>query len=289
MGRETAGIAYVLTSAVGFGTIGIFGTIAADVGLSIPTVLTFRFGLTALALWAVLALRGRSTLLSGRMLGWALVLGVAGYGTMSGLYFWALEYMTAGLVAIVLYTFPAFVVAATLFTNPDRVNRSLLLALALALGGVVLIVGADPAGADPRGVGLMLLSALAYAGYMLGSERVLETVDPVVLTAHVMLAAGLVYVIVGVSAGSIRVPAPTELRAWIVLVGLGLLATTVPVLALYAGLRRIGASRASIVSTAEPGVAVVLGAAILDEPIAATTILGGALVVGGVVCIHRWS
>lgn len=287
MDEETTGIAYVLVAATGFGTVGIFGTIASDVGLSIPTVLSFRFATATLALWGLLALRGRASLLRGRTLGWAVLLGVGGYGAMSGFYFWALEYLTAGLVAILLYTFPAFVVGTTLVTNPGRINRSLLLALSLALGGVALIVGADPAGADPRGVLIMLGSALIYAGYVMGSERVLESADPEVLTAYVLPASGTGFVLYGIATGAVTIPGATATTAWGALLALGLVSTAGPILALYAGLRRIGASRTSIVSTAEPAVAVVLGAAVLAEPITASTVAGGALVVTGVICIHR--
>ena len=47
MDDETVGIALVLTSAIGFGTLGIFGVIAAGEGLSIPTVLALRFAIAA--------------------------------------------------------------------------------------------------------------------------------------------------------------------------------------------------------------------------------------------------
>ncbi|WP_339104019.1 EamA family transporter [Haloterrigena salinisoli] len=287
MDERTVGIGLVLASAVGFGTVGIFGTLAGDVGLSISTILVFRFAIATLALWGLLVLQGRRRLLGGRPLGWAAVLGIGGYGGMSGFYFWGLEYLTAGLVAIVLFTFPAIVVVVTIATNPERINRTLVAALCLSLGGVALIVGADPAGADPRGVLIMLGSAICYAGYMLGSERVLESVEPQVLTAHVLPASGLLFLGIGVVGGTFGVPAATDATAWGMLVALALLSTAIPICLLYAGLSKIGASRASIISTAEPAVAVVLGAAVLEEPVSTTTVLGGALVVVGVILIQR--
>ncbi|MXV62369.1 EamA family transporter [Natronorubrum sp. JWXQ-INN-674] len=287
MNERSVGIAYVLASATGFGAVGIFGTVASDIGLSIPTVLVFRFAIATAILWPLLALRGRLRLLTGRSLVWAIVLGVAGFGAMSGFYFWGLEYLTAGLVAIVLYTYPAIVVTVRIVTNPRRVSRTMLVALCLSLGGVALIVGADPAGADPRGVLIVLAGAVSYAGYVMGSERVLKSIEPQVLTAHVLPASGLVFLALGVGTGTFRIPAATETTAWGVLTALSLLSTALPILLLYAGLSRIGASRASIVSTAEPAVAVVLGTAVLGEPVTATTVFGGALVVVGVLLIQR--
>lgn len=289
MNDRTIGIASVLASATGFGAVGIFGTIASDVGLSIPTVLAFRFAIATVVLWSLLAVRGRARPLTGRTLAWAIVLGVAGYGAMSGFYFWGLEYLTAGLVAIVLYTYPAMVVVLTVATNPQRVSRTLLAALGLSLGGVALIVGADPVGADPRGVCIVLGAAVSYAGYMTGSERVLESVEPQVLTAHVLPAAGIAFLAIGVVSGTFAVPSASETTAWAwgTLAALSVLSTAGPILLLYAGLPRIGASRASIVSTAEPAVTVALGAVILGEPVTPSTVAGGVLVVVGVLLIHR--
>lgn len=285
--QRTIGIAYVLASAVGFGAVGIFGTLATDLGRSIPTVLVFRFLLASIVIWCLLGLRGRARLLTGRSLVWAAVLGVGGYAGMSGFYFWGLEYLTAGLVVIVLFTFPAIVVAITVATNPERITPGLVAALVLSLGGVVLIVGADPAGADPRGVLIVLGAAVCYAGYVMGSERALTSIDPQLLTAHVLPAAGLVFLAIGLLRGTVAVPGATETASWAVLVGLAVCSTAVPILLLYAGLARVGASKASIVSTVEPGVAVVLGALVLGEPVTVTTVLGGGLVVAGVLLVYR--
>jgi drug/metabolite transporter (DMT)-like permease len=61
----------------------------------------------------------------------------------------------------------------------------------------------------------------------------------------------------------------------------------VPVLTFFAGIAKIGASRASIISTAEPGVTVALGALVLGESVSVVTLVGGTLVVAGVILIQR--
>lgn len=285
MDEETTGIALVVLSAASFGTLGIFGVLAAEEGLSIPTVLTLRFAIATVVLWAVLWLRGRLRVLGGRALLTAIGLGGLGYATMSGLYFLGLEYLTAGLVAIVLYTYPAFVVCFVAFTVPDRVTKRLLVALVLSIGGVTLITGADPTGADPRGVLIVLGSALAYATYIVVSQRTLATVDSVTLSAFVLPAAAASFVGLGLATNSLA--PPTTASGWTIAVGLGVIATAIPVLAFFAGLSRIGAGRASVLSTVEPAVTVALGALVLAEPVTAVTVIGGALVICGVILIHR--
>ncbi|WP_306061756.1 EamA family transporter [Natronococcus wangiae] len=285
MDDETVGIGLVLTSAIGFGTLGIFGVIAAEEGLSIPTVLALRFSLAAVVVWAVLWLRGRFRVLTGRTLAIALALGGIGYATQSGLYFLGLEFMTAGMVAIVLYTYPAFVVCIVAITNPDRVTRVVMLALGLSIGGVALITGADPAGVDPRGVAVVLGAALAYSLYIVVSQRALTAVDAEILTAFVLPAAAVTFVGFGIGTNTLALPGSAS--GWGVALAIAIFATVVPVLTFFAGIARIGASRASIISTAEPGVTVALGALVLGEPVTIVTIVGGTLVVAGVILIQR--
>lgn len=282
--RDRLGVLLVLIAGVGFGTLGIFGTYAQRVGLSIPTVLLYRFLIATLVIWGFLYHRGRLRLLRGRTLAAAVALGTLGYATMSGLFFLGLEYMTAGLAAILFYTYPAFVVLLAVVAVRERVSRRTLVALTTALGGVVLVVGADPAGASRTGIAVMVAAALTYAAYITASRAVLETTDALVLTAHVLPAAGVTFLVGGRLAGELAVPhTPT---AWGILVGVAVLGTAIPVFAFFAGLTRIGASRSGIVSTAEPVVTVALGAVLFADPVTLPTVAGGGLILSAVVLLQ---
>lgn len=283
---DRIGVALVLVSAVGFGTLGIFGVYAQRAGVSIPTVLGYRFAIASLLVCGGLAWNGRARLLRGRSLVVALGLGV-GYATMSTLYFLGLEFLTAGLVAIVLYTYPAFVVVLAVVTIGERVTRTTVVALGLALAGVALVVGADPAGVSVVGVLVVLGAAVAYATYITISRAVLETVDPLVLTAHVMPAAALSFVVAGTATGEFAVWPGRS--AWPILVGVAVLATAIPMFTFFAGIERIGASRAGVVSTVEPLVTVALGVALFAEPVTTTTAVGGGLILVAVVVLQRES
>lgn len=284
---DRVGVALVLVSAAGFGTLGIFGVYAQRAGVSIPTVLAYRFAIASLLVWGVLAWNGGARLLRGRSLVVALALGGVGYATMSALYFLGLEFLTAGLVAIVLYTYPAFVVVLAVLTIGERVTRVMVVALGLALAGVALVVGADPAGVSVVGVLVVLGAAVAYATYITISRAVLETVDPLVLTAHVVPAAALSFVVAGTATGEFAVWPGRS--AWPILVGVAVLATAIPMFTFFAGIERIGASRAGVVSTVEPLVTVALGVALFAEPVTPTTAVGGGLILVAVVVLQRES
>ena len=281
---DRLGTALVVVSALGFGTLGIFGKLAAAAGLSIPTVLTFRFLFATVLVWSWLGVRGRLRLLSGRDLLVGLGLGCFGYATMSLLYFLGLEYLTAGLTGIVLYTYPVFVVALAVAVLGEPVTKRTLVALVVALAGVVLITGADPAGADPRGVAIVLFAAIVYATYIVVSRQTLATVDSQTLTAHVLPAATVSFLVFGGATGRLQMPTTSE--SWLIIAGIAVVATVVPIVAFFAGLSRIGASRTSIVSTIEPAGTLALGALVLGEPVTLVTLGGGALVVVGVVLVE---
>ncbi len=281
---DRVGILLVVVSAIGFGTLGILGKLAAEAGLSIPTVLFFRFLLASALVWAGLAVRGRLRRFSGRDLFVSLGLGAFGYALMSGLYFWGLSFMSAGLVGILLYTYPVFVVVLSALVLDERVTRQTASALVLALTGVALITGGDPAGADPRGIIVVLGAAVVYASYITLSRVALDTVPADQLTAHVLPAAACAYFVFGSAAGTLSVPG--TISAWSIVVTIAVLATAIPIFTFFAGIDRIGASRASIVSTVEPVVTLLLGAAILYEPITLVTVGGGGLVLGGVLLVQ---
>lgn len=284
MDDNRVGTLLILFSATGFGTLGIFGKLAFASGLTLGTVLCFRFLIATGFVWTLLGLDGRLTLLRGRALFVGLGLGALGYAAQSALYFWGLEFMSAGLVGIVLYTYPVLVVLISVVVLNERVTRRTVIALTAALAGVALITSVNPSGADPRGITIVLGAAVVYSAYITISRVTLTTVDAKVLTAHVLPAAGMMFL--GYSLATDQLVVPRTFEEWGIVLALGVVATAVPIFAFFAGLARIGASRASIVSTVEPVVTVLLGVAVLGETISPAMVVGGVLVLGGVVLVQ---
>ena len=153
------------------------------------------------------------------------------------------------------------------------------------LRGVAVVSGVDPARADPRGIVVVLGAALVYAGYYVTSHVALEDVNAQTLTAYVLPSAGASFVVFGVATDSLTLP--TTAYEVTILTALALIATAIPIGALFAGVAHIGASRASIISSLEPATAVILGVVLLDEPLAVATVVGGVLVLAGVIVIQR--
>ena len=79
---------------------------------------------------------------------------------------------------------------------------------------------------------------------------------------------------------------PGTLTEWGALVGIVIVSTVIPIFAFYAGIRLLGAARASIVATVEPVMTLTLAALILNERMEPIQLVGAALIIASVVLLQ---
>jgi drug/metabolite transporter (DMT)-like permease len=288
---NSSGTLLCLASATAFGAMAVLGKLAYDDGATVGTLLAVRFLLAAALFW-VLVLAGGAAhelrALGGRDLGTGLTLGACGYAIQAGCYFTALERIDASLLSLLLYTFPAMVAVAAFALGRERIDRRRLAALMLASGGLALVVAGAGAGTlDPLGAALGLGAAVVYSTYILVSEGIVARMGPRVLSALVCTGAAVSLTAGAAALGEFR---PGELTAagWGWLACLAVVSTVAAVSLFFAGLRRVGPTSASILSTAEPVVTVLLAFLVFGELLGAVQLLGGALVLGAVLMLASY-
>ena len=279
--RRLTGVALALVSAAGFGVMPVLGKVAYDEGAEPVGVLAVRFALAAVALLVLARVLGQP-LPRDRRLGILALLGGIGYVGMSLCYFSALERISAGLTALLLYVFPALVVVLSAVLLRERPRPLAAGCVALALAGTALTIG-PVGGGQGSGVALGLGAALVYSVYILGSSRV-RGVGAFAMAAVVLSAAA---VTTGTLAAATRPALPTSATAWLALVGVALLGTVVAVTAFLGAIALIGPSDASVLSTVEPVVSIVVAGLVLGERLSATQLLGGAVVLLAVGVLAR--
>ncbi|HSV57087.1 MAG TPA: DMT family transporter [Magnetospirillaceae bacterium] len=271
-----------LLSAVSFSTLGIFVKLIYAEGFSPFQALAWRFTGASVLLWAWMGIsgRGRPSLRESLPV---LFLGLFGFAPQAGLYFATLRYLDAGITSLLLYLYPSFVVLFTSVSRRRKPSAVQAAAMALSLAGCVVIffqAGKYPA----AGIAIGVLTALSYAAYLVVGERVLEARSPVHSTAVIMTAAALVYWALTAAAGAFK--SPEALPSFLALAGISLVATVIPVVALFGAMQRIGASNTALVSTVEPLAAVLLSALLLGERFGPQQLAGGALIVAAVLLIQ---
>ena len=280
--RTLAGIAFVAVSALAFGAMPIFARLAYEDGVEPRSLLLLRFSSAAAVSWALFAARG-GRLPGRRGLLTLAGMGAVGYAGQAFCYFTALTAASAGLVALLLYLYPALVALLSWLVLRHPLSRLQLAALAMALLGSLLTIGQAGDG-TPLGIALGLGAALIYSVYILVGSRLPADVTPVASTAVVTSAAAVVYALQALASG-VRLPAHAS--GWLGVAGVALFGTVVAIGTFMAGLERLGPVRASVYSTLEPVFTLVLSAALLGEALTPVRLLGGALILGAVLLLAR--
>lgn len=271
----------VLLSALGFGSIAMFAKIAYAGGVSPSLLLALRFVLAAAFLAPVIWFK-RIPMPRGRVLAGFVLMGAL-YTAQSQSYFTALMYASSGLVALLLYIYPILVALLAVLFGWEKLNRRTLILMALAMAGIAITLGGKLQG-QPLGIGLGVLAAAVYAVYILLGNRLTQDTHPLAATMVVLSVAALgngVFAVVG-GAGL-----PHTVSAWLAIGAIALFSTVIAIAAFLSGIKRIGAAQASIISTLEPVITLVLGVALLDESISVSQLLGGTLVLVAVVLLAQ--
>jgi drug/metabolite transporter (DMT)-like permease len=283
------GVLFCLVSAAAFGAMGIFGKLAYDEGSTVGTLLASRFVFAAAILWLFMACAGRLRAvraLPRRDLVIAVALGAIGYGAQAGGYFTALDRIDASLLSLLVYTYPVIVTVAAIALGRELASRRTALALVLASTGLVLVLAGAASGAlDAVGAALGLGTAMVYSTYILSSEGVSGRVEPLVLSTLVCTGAA-VSLTLGSLAGGDLDPGSVSAGGFGWLGALALVSTVGAVGLFFAGLRRVGPTAASILSTVEPVVTVALAFAVFGESLGPVQLAGGVLVLLAVLAVR---
>ncbi|MBD1841808.1 EamA family transporter [Coleofasciculus sp. FACHB-64] len=279
------GVALIAVSATGFATLAIFAKLAYAEGLDLPSTLAWRFTGAAAILWSWLVWRDEWRLKPQDAIA-STLLGGVGYAIQATLFFGALAYTSAGVAALLLYTYPAFVTVLAWVIEGDRPGFYRKIALGLALTGCLLTADLGGTTVQPLGLGLGIASGAWYALYLTFGARLVRSLSPVTTSAYLSLGAALSFMGAACLGRGLIIPQTSIALGTIA--GLAVIATVLPIVTLFAGIQRLGTSRAAILSTIEPVVTVLLGIVFLGEQLVGRQILGGLLVVSSVVLIQAF-
>ncbi len=279
--KKFTGILLIIVSAAAFGTLAIFGKFLYADGLDTFTMLFLRFAFAASTMTLILILR-REPFPRGRLLAQLIGMGALGYAGQSFSYLSAIKYASAGLVALLLYLYPIFVFVLSVIFLREKVTWPKALALTLALTGAALT--ANPEGGQTLGMFYAVLAAVIYSVYIIVGAGVMKQVSAIQSSLVIFASAAAVYGTLTLVNGT---HFPVSSSGWWFMAGIVIVATIIPVTTFLAGLERIGPTNASLLSTLEPIVTVLLAAWLFAERLEPITLVGGALILVAVVILTR--
>ena len=218
----------------------------------------------------------------GRILAQLIGMGGIGYAGQSFLYLTAIKYASAGLVALLLYLYPFFVAILSMIFLQEKLTRVKAFALALALCGTALTVG--PVSGQPIGAIMAIVAALGYSIYIIVGANVMKHVSPFQSSTVIFASASVVYGLLTFTNG---IHLPQTNFGWLLIAGIVVVSTIIPVTTFLAGLERIGPTNAAMLSTIEPIITVFLATVLFGDKLAPIVLAGGALILIAVVILTR--
>lgn len=253
----------------------IFARFAYAHGANVFGVLIPRFWIAGILLAIVVLIR-RTPIPKGRTLLGLCLMGGLGYVGQSYCYFAALNHADAGLVALLLYLFPFFVlVMAALFLN-ERVTAGKAMALVVCLVGTALTVGGGKG--TQLGIGLGVGAAVVYSLYIVAGAKITKGVDPLAATMVVCFSAGVVFTLMAWSGRVQEAQFPADAIGWVMAVCIACASTVLAVAGFIFGMAKLGAAQASMISTVEPVISIGLAALLLGESMRGVQLVGAGMV-----------
>ena len=286
--KEREGVLWVLLAAAGFALMpSMVKTTYLHSSFEPFDIAIWRFVIAAPMMWALVYRSRRSAGSAFRsdvpiraMLAIGIVISAAVLAA-----FFALERLPGSTYIALFYSYPAMVVVLSALLG-ERIRLVAWLALAMALTGIVLTVPDITAGAsiDSLGVALALFNAAIVAVYYLLVKRTLAGVVDVSGASAWMMIGTLAVLLLLIPLRGLQMPPNT--LSLLMLFGIAALGTVLPIFAINLAIQRIGAAQASLISTVEPILSMLVSMLILAEVILAVQWLGATLIIGSVIVLQ---
>ena len=284
------GMIYVALGAMLFASKGIFGKWLYQRGVGFELLVTVR-ALIAMPLFGWIAFRQQrisaapSSPARPAAVAAATAAGVICYYVGALVDFWALVLIDASIERVLLFSYPAMVVAIGAVMDRKAPEARVVWAMVLTYAGIFFAMGGIDFAelrANLFGAFLVLVAALTTAIYFLIGAKYTKELGSTRFAAIAMSSAAVLLAIHFAVFRSFDEVRALHAYDWGLLAVLGVACMFIPGLLQAEGMKRVGASRAAIASTIGPPTTIVLAAVFFAERLTAWQILGSAMIVGSV-------
>jgi len=262
----------------------------AEIPPAMAALLRFVVASAALLVVAFASERGLPRLTSRQWIA-VVAMGVTGVVIFNLCFMYGLARAPASRGALIMALNPALTLLGAILFLHEEVTRDKVLGIAIALAGVLVVLGhGNPANLLRGSVGagdlLLLGCPLSWAAYSLIGKHALPGLSAVAVTTYAALVGTVLLAVVTAAVGDVAWP-DASLRAWSGIAFVGLFGTALAFLLFYRGVRTIGPARTAVFINLVPVFAVLLGVLLLGERLEAELFVGGVLVVAGVLLLNR--
>lgn len=280
------GILFGILGVVLFSTKAILVKLAYEYQVETLELLLFRM-VFSFPFYVVILLLSRNKVLENvRLTDFLAILffGFLGYYLASYFDFVGLRYIKAGLERIILFIYPTFVVLLGYFFMGQRVTKVQATAIIITYIGVFIAFfnEIEVSGKDTLlGAGLIVLSALTYASYLVGSGWLIPKFGVLRFTCYAMIVSTICVAVHYSLNGDWRLwDFPWQVYFYGLL--MAIISTLIPSFLVSESIKRLGASNFSILGSLGPVSTILLAFVFLGEALSFLQIFGMLVVISGV-------
>lgn len=282
------GYIYAITSAILFGTAGLFIKLTYAAGLDSIGLLTIQYIFAVPAMFIMAYIRNSKMLIASKkeLINLA-VLGIVGNTFMTIFYYKAFSYLPVAMVTMLLYTYPIMVFIYSRIFKKVRAGRKKIVALILAFIGSSLALNIIGGKVKYSALGILygILCAVFYAFMNVYSEEHLQNTDALAINAYSTLFSLISILIYRFPVFLFKGNLSTKSYIYIAL--LAVVCEIIPLTLLYSSIKIIGSLKVSIIGNLEVPTAMIISFFIMHDSISITQVAGASLIVYAAYIIEK--
>lgn len=284
MRTETKGFWAGLLAATAYGIMPLCTLPLMSKGMTVDTILFYRFLLASMSLALWMTLRHEPFYLALRDI-IALAIITLFYVLAAILVFVGYYFLPGGIVTTIHFLYPVVVAAIMMFFFREKKSLTTFLAIILAVGGVALLSFRGGSADSPSGVVMVLFSALALAIFLVGMKwlSARRGLNGNRVSLCILIVSAVPCLLISLCGGHFSFF--PDVQSLLIMLVLAFVSGAFAMLALNYSLQTVGPTVTSVVGAMEPLTAVVIGTIVFDEKMTPALALGILCILVAVGCV----
>lgn len=216
------------------------------------------------------------------------IIGCLGYYVSSALDFLGLKYISAGIERLILFAYPTFVLIMNAVWFKEKATTRQWIAVGLTYFGLIIAFLSEARIQESEdfyfGAAMILLCALTYASYIVGSGRLIPVVGAAKFNSYAMSFACmgvLIHFFVASDDSLLGLPLIVYVYAFL----MATISTIIPSYLVSSGINRIGSNNIAVLASLGPLSTILQAYYFLNEQISLLQMAGTIFILGGVLLI----
>lgn len=279
---KSKGLFLTILSAIIFGVTPIMAKMTYSLGSNGLTLAFLRHFLVIPVLYLCVKLQKQSLKITKTQCINIIKVGIFGSGLTVLTLYVSYSYISVGSATVLHFLYPMFVSLIMFLFFKETLTKTNRMCLIVATTGIVFFI--EPGGSSMIGFVLALISAISFAYYIVGIDRLwLNELPSYVLNFYLAIVVSIFIGIVGFSNQTLVIDMPLSVYGYSFIIAV--LTSVIGIICLQKGIQYLGAATASILSMFEPTISVIIGIIVLNEQLNSMKIIGCCIILLAITII----